>query len=100
MIQLLRFWHYTRITSIHPVNIGKDITAISIQRRRQCHSGCIRPSTAKRGDPVIRAYPLKTGNNRYLTFGHAFGYFCCINGFNACRPMRIIGMNGNLPAQP
>ena len=53
--QPARLGHDARIGGVDAVNIGVDVAAIGLQRRRQRHRAGIRAAAAERGDPLVRA---------------------------------------------
>jgi hypothetical protein len=55
--------HDARVGRVDPVNIGIDITPVSLDRRRDRNRAGVGAAPAKRRDPVVGRNALKAGEN-------------------------------------
>ena len=100
LIQLARIGNDARIGRVDPVDIGKDVAALGLQRGGERDRRGVRPAAAQGGDAAVRADTLKPGHDSRLALGQATldlrGFDC----LNAGVAVHAVCPNGNLPAKP
>ena len=99
-IKLLRLGRDPWIGRVDTIHIGINVTAVSLQRRRQCHRRRVRPATAKGCDTAIRRNPLKAGNDCHLPGRQTFAHQSRVDCVNARRAMHIVSTHRHLPTKP
>ena len=98
--QFAGFRHDPRVRRIDAIDIGIDVAAIRLQRRRQRHGRGIRPAAAECRDPIVRGQTLKARDDGDLPLVHALDQLGPVDPIDAGLAVRGVGVNGDLPALP
>ena len=69
--ELARLRHDARIGGVDAIDVGVDVAAVGLQRRRQRHGRGVRAAAAQRGDAVVGADALEAGHHGDLARCHA-----------------------------
>ena len=98
--ELAGFRNDPRIARIDAVDIGEDIAAIGLERRRERHGGGVGAAAAERGHPPARPDSLKPGDDGDLPLGQAAADLVDLDRLDARLAVHAVGADRDLPAEP
>ena len=98
-LELARLGDDARVGRVDAVDVGEDVAALRLQRRRQRHGRGVRAAAAERRDPPVRAHALEAGDH-----GDPAGVEAGRTGSGSTSRMRAllwasVGGEAGLPAQ-
>ena len=99
-IELARLGNDTRIGGVNAVHVGEYVAPLRPQGGGQGDGGDIGPAPAQRGDAIVGADALETGNHRHLAVIEAPADFGRVDPLDAGPAMGRIGVDRHLPAEP
>ncbi len=100
LIQLAGPGNDSRVGRVDAVDVGVDVAAVGLQRRRQRHRRGVGPAAAQRGDPVVRADALEAGHDRHLPGRHARQQRRAVDPVDPRLAVRAVRVQRDLPAGP
>ena len=98
--QLARLGDDPRIGGVDPVDIGVDVAAIGLDRRRHRHRRSVRAAAPQRGDAVVVGYPLEARDDRDLAALHRRDQPLAVDALDPRAGVALAGAQRQLPAQP
>ncbi len=102
LLQALGLGHNARIGGVDAVDVGVDVAAICVDRRRDRHRRGVRSAASQRGDASgLLVDALETGNDgHFLALLEALDQLLAVDVEDARRAVDIAGQDRNLPALP
>ena len=98
-VQLARLGDNSGVGGVYPFDIGKNITAMRAERRRQRHRREIRSAAAERGHPALRRDALEARHDDDLPLVEAGAQLLGAERADARPAMARVGAERRLPAE-